>query len=87
MVEVTAGDLGSSAVEECVRAGHFLNTPEAADGDYLYTYGTPPGDSLLSALLEYVSTDTAKNLLRGEGFTPCVDRDKNLMATLCATRR
>ncbi|WP_007508677.1 substrate-binding domain-containing protein [Pseudofrankia saprophytica] len=55
--------------------------------EYLYTYGTPPGDSLLSAFLEYVSTDTAKNLLRGEGFTPCVDRDKNLMATLCATRR
>jgi len=30
--------------------------------------------------------DEAKNLLRADGFTPCSDRSKNLMTTLCARR-
>ncbi|WP_307873572.1 MULTISPECIES: substrate-binding domain-containing protein [unclassified Frankia] len=52
--------------------------------EYFYTYGNPAGDSLLSAFLEYATLDSAKNLLRADSFTPCVDRAKNLMTTLCA---
>jgi phosphate binding protein len=51
--------------------------------EYLYTYGTPAGGSLLSDFLDYTTLDTAKNELRADGFTPCVDRDQNLMPTLC----
>jgi len=54
--------------------------------EYFYTYGNPPGGSLLSAFLEFVTLDEAKNLLRADGFTPCSDRSKNLMTTLCARR-
>jgi len=54
--------------------------------EYFYTYGNPSGGSLLSAFLEFVTLDEAKNLLRADGFTPCSDRSKNLMTTLCARR-
>jgi len=31
-----------------------------------------------------MGTSTAKDLLRLEGYTPCVDGSQNLMSTLCA---
>ncbi|MBL7497341.1 substrate-binding domain-containing protein [Frankia sp. CNm7] len=54
--------------------------------EIFYTYGTPAGDQLLSAFLEYSTSDTAKNLLRGAGFVPCLDRDKNYTDSLCKLR-
>ncbi len=53
--------------------------------EYFYTHGTPAGDTLASAFLRYLALDVAKNILRGAGYTPCVDRDQNLMNTQCRT--
>lgn len=52
--------------------------------EYLYTYGTPPRGSLASAFLSYLGTDTAKDILRSQAYTPCVDRGQTLTATLCS---
>jgi len=52
--------------------------------EYLYTYGTPGSGSLAEKFLTYMGTSTAKDLLRLEGYTPCVDGSQNLMSTLCA---
>jgi phosphate transport system substrate-binding protein len=51
---------------------------------YLYTYGTPASGSLAGKFLTYMGTNTAKDQLRLEGYTPCVDGSQNLMSTLCA---
>lgn len=52
--------------------------------EYLYTYDTPPSRSLASEFLAYINTFTAKDLLRAQGYTPCVDRQQDLESTLCA---
>jgi phosphate transport system substrate-binding protein len=52
--------------------------------EYLYTYGAPASGSLAGKFLTYMGTYTAKDLLRLEGYTPCVDGPQNLMSTLCA---
>ena len=52
--------------------------------EYLYTYGTPASGSLAGKFLTYMGTNTAKDQLRLEGYTPCVDGSRNLMSTLCA---
>ena len=52
--------------------------------EYLYTYGAPALGSLAEKFLSYMGTGTVKNLLRLEGYTPCVDGSQNLMSTLCA---
>jgi phosphate transport system substrate-binding protein len=52
--------------------------------EYLYTYGAPASGSLAGKFLTYMSTYAAKDLLRLEGYTPCVDGPQNLMSTLCA---
>jgi phosphate transport system substrate-binding protein len=41
--------------------------------EYLYTYGTPPSGSLLSAFLGYMVTDTAKSIIQGPDYEdiPC----------------
>ena len=52
--------------------------------EYLYTYGAPASGSLAEKFLTYMGTYTAKDLLRLEGYTPCVDGPRSLMSTLCA---
>jgi hypothetical protein len=52
--------------------------------EYLYTYGTPASGSLAAKFITYMGTNTAKDQLRLEGYTPCVDSSQNLMSTLCA---
>jgi phosphate transport system substrate-binding protein len=54
-----------------------------AEVEYLYTYGLPAGDSPAATFLSFLNADTAKNILRSEGYTPCVDRQEDLSATLC----
>jgi phosphate transport system substrate-binding protein len=51
--------------------------------EYLYTHGSPAAGSLASLFLGYMNTDTAKDILRSQDYTPCVDRGLNLMSTLC----
>lgn len=51
--------------------------------EYFYTYGEPQADTLISAFLDYLSSGTAKNILRRDGYTPCLDGENNLMGTLC----
>jgi phosphate transport system substrate-binding protein len=54
--------------------------------EYLYTYGSPASGSLAAKFLGFISTDAGpgKDLIRQAGYTPCVDKDQNLMETLCA---
>ena len=52
--------------------------------EYLYTYGAPASGSLTQKFLSYMGSFTAKDLVRQEGYTPCVDSTNNLMSTLCA---
>lgn len=51
--------------------------------EYLYTYGPAAPESLAAAFLSYVNTDTSRDILRSGAYTPCVDRDQRLPATLC----
>jgi ABC-type phosphate transport system substrate-binding protein len=51
--------------------------------EYFYTYGEPQSDTLLSAFLDYMNSATTKNILRRDGYTPCLDGPSNLMGTLC----
>lgn len=52
--------------------------------EYLYTYGPPAAGSLAGKFLKYMSSFAAQDLLRLDGYTPCVGATQNLMATLCA---
>ena len=61
--------------------GHAPDVQSVRDGtypywtvEYLYTYGPAPSTSLRSAFMSYLQTDAAKNLLRANRVTPCVDR-------------
>lgn len=51
--------------------------------EYFYTYGSPASDTLTAAFLEYLTSDTAKNILRSGGYTPCDDLEKTLKDRLC----
>jgi len=51
--------------------------------EYFYSYGPPQAGTLLSAFLDYMSSDTAKNTLRRFGDVPCVDHQQDLTSTLC----
>ena len=51
--------------------------------EFLYTYGSPAAGTLAAAFLSYVNTDTAKDILRSQAYTPCVDRNQSLVGTLC----
>jgi hypothetical protein len=42
--------------------------------EYLYSYGTPPANSLPAAFLGYLNSYAAKDILRGRGYIPCADR-------------
>lgn len=37
----------------------------------------------MSAFLDYMNGDTAKNILRRQRYIPCIDGQQNLMDTLC----
>jgi phosphate transport system substrate-binding protein len=51
--------------------------------EYLYTYGSPAPGTLAAAFLAYMNSDTAKDILRSQAYTPCVDRNQTLVGTLC----
>ncbi len=52
--------------------------------EYLYAYGVPPAGSLAARFLQYMGIYPAKDMLRSNGYTPCVDGPDNLMTTFCA---
>jgi phosphate transport system substrate-binding protein len=51
--------------------------------EYLYTYGSPAAGTLAADFLNYMDSDAAKDTLRSEDYTPCVDRQQSLLNTLC----
>ena len=52
--------------------------------EYFYTYGQSSPSVLRSAFLKYVDSEAAaKNILRRDGITPCVDGSQSLTASLC----
>jgi phosphate transport system substrate-binding protein len=51
--------------------------------EYLYTYGSPAPGTPTAAFLRYVNSDAARDILRSDSYTPCVDRQQSLMGTLC----
>jgi phosphate transport system substrate-binding protein len=51
--------------------------------EYFYSYGQPERNTFVSAFLKYMDSDTAKNILRRGGYTPCVDGQQDLTNTLC----
>jgi phosphate transport system substrate-binding protein len=51
--------------------------------EFLYTYGSPAPGTLAADFLTYINTDTAKDILRSQAYTPCVDRNQSLLGTLC----
>jgi ABC-type phosphate transport system substrate-binding protein len=46
--------------------------------EYLYTYGKPSYQAPASGFLRYMTTPTAKDVLRSLGFTPCSDQGQTL---------
>ncbi len=54
--------------------------------EHLYTYGHPSSSSLTAAFLSYLSSDTAKDILRSAAFTPCNDRKQAQVTALCQRR-
>jgi phosphate transport system substrate-binding protein len=73
-------------VEEISLDGRDANPGTVKSDEYpfwavenLYTYGTPPAGSLLSAFLGYMSTDAAKSIMQGPDYEdiPCS------LTTLC----
>ncbi|MGX7829363.1 PstS family phosphate ABC transporter substrate-binding protein [Actinokineospora sp. 24-640] len=51
--------------------------------EYFYSYGTPEPGGLVDLLLKHMETDAAKNILRREGYVPCVDGGVDLRGDLC----
>ena len=51
--------------------------------EYLYTSGSPARGSLAADFLSYMRSATSSDILRGDDYTPCVDRGQSLMSTLC----
>jgi phosphate transport system substrate-binding protein len=51
--------------------------------EYLYTYGSPAAGTATAAFLNYVNSEAARDILRSDGYTPCVDRNQSLLDTLC----
>jgi phosphate transport system substrate-binding protein len=52
--------------------------------EYLYTYGEPARGTLAASFLDYFRSDTAKDILRSQAYTPCADRQQSLAGTLCS---
>lgn len=71
--------------------GYAADVATVESGDYpfwtvetLYTYGEPEDGSLTQAFLDYLSEDTAQNILREHGHEPCWDA-QGRMNQLCRT--
>ena len=52
--------------------------------EYLYTFGAPASGSLSQKFISYMDSFAAKDVVRLEGYIPCVDGASNLTSTLCA---
>lgn len=50
--------------------------------EFLYSYGHPADGSLAAKFLTYLSSDTAKNVMRMYKHVPCAD-DRSLSASVC----
>jgi phosphate transport system substrate-binding protein len=51
--------------------------------EYLYSYGNPGSGTLAASFLSFLNSDAAKDALRSDAYTPCVDRQQSLLSTLC----
>src|SRR4029077_1613916 len=52
--------------------------------EYFYTYGQSSPSALRSAFLRYMDSEAAaKNILRRDGITPCVDESQTPAASPC----
>lgn len=51
--------------------------------EYLYSYGSPPGGSLASAFIDYMTSYAAKDILRSQGYIPCDDRGLSQAGAFC----
>jgi ABC-type phosphate transport system substrate-binding protein len=48
--------------------------------EYMYTYGSPATDTLLSSFLTYLTkSDTAKKIMLSDGHYPCLDDQQNVI--------
>ncbi|HEY0933606.1 MAG TPA: substrate-binding domain-containing protein [Trebonia sp.] len=52
--------------------------------EWLYTAGAPPEGSLAADFLGYIAGTTAAVTLYHNDYTPCVDRGRNLLKTMCS---
>jgi phosphate transport system substrate-binding protein len=84
-------DAASYANVECVKLGGWDPGIGAVERgaypfwtvEFLYTYGSPAPGTLAASFLTYMNSDTAKDILRSENYTPCLDRNQSLVGTLC----
>jgi len=44
---------------------------------------TPPGGSLASAFIRFMTSYAAKDILRGQGYIPCNDRGLSQASAFC----
>jgi len=51
--------------------------------EYLYSYGTPPANSLAAAFLGYLNGYAARDILRAQGYIPCTDRGLTSVRAFC----
>lgn len=65
-------------IDSVIRAGYPFWAVE-----YFATYGPPQANGLGGRLLEYMASDTAKNILRRSGYVPCLDGSIDLRDSLC----
>jgi len=77
-------------VERVAVDGHTADPGPVEHGAYkfwtvehLYTYGSPAAGTSVTAFLDYIDGYTAKDILRSQGYIPCVDQQQDLMSTLC----
>jgi phosphate transport system substrate-binding protein len=87
-------ELGAATGDKRIRAIEINSVQPSIDSverniytfwtvEHLFTNGSPPPQSLTQAFLDYLGQPTALGILRGSGFTPCVDPGIN---TLCRQR-
>jgi len=55
--------------------------------EYLYSYGTPPANSIAAAFLGYLNSYAAKDILRSQGYIPCTDRGLTSVRRFCQAQQ
>jgi phosphate transport system substrate-binding protein len=75
-VKINASDAKIGAVEQ--KAYPYWTI------EHLYTYGDPNAGSLTASFLAYMTSATATNVLLGDQYTPCDDKQVPMAAALCA---